>query len=137
MLHWRPIKFFLNEILQISKFKFFVSWEKFSRIAHTFLKFEDVKHTWQVLKLKNYFENSWKIVPVFGRRTWILGMPLGTWACKNNWITDTHLARCYVEPFIGTLPCKKEKLVGTLLVGSHVGTQTTLAHMAHDLANSI
>ena len=32
-------KFFLNEIWQMSKFKFFVSRDKFSRIAQIFLKF--------------------------------------------------------------------------------------------------
>ena len=35
---------FLNEILQMSKFRFFVSRDRFSRIAQVFFKFANVKH---------------------------------------------------------------------------------------------
>ena len=42
----------LNEILQISKFKFFVSQKKVSRIAQIFLKFANVKHN---SKIQKYF----------------------------------------------------------------------------------
>ena len=35
---------FLNEILQMSKVRLFVSRDKFSRIAQVFLKFANVKH---------------------------------------------------------------------------------------------
>ena len=41
---FRLIRFFLNGILQMSKFKFFVSRDKFSRIAQMFLKFANVQH---------------------------------------------------------------------------------------------
>ena len=45
---------FHNEILQMSKF--FVSWDKFSKIAEIFLKFENVKPNWEIQRLKNSFE---------------------------------------------------------------------------------
>ena len=35
---------FLNKILQMSKFKFFISWKIFSRIADIVLKLANVKH---------------------------------------------------------------------------------------------
>ena len=45
---------FHNEILQMSKF--FVSWDKFSKIAEIFLKFENVKANWEIERLTNSFE---------------------------------------------------------------------------------
>ena len=41
---FRLTRFFLNEILQMSKFKLFVSRDKFSRIAQIFLKFANGEH---------------------------------------------------------------------------------------------
>ena len=57
---FRLTRFFLNEILEMSKFEFFVSWDKFSRIAQIFLEFWNVKHNWKIQKLKNYFEKYLK-----------------------------------------------------------------------------
>ena len=87
-------RFFLNEILQIPKFKFFVSRDKFARIAQIFLKFANVEHNWKIQKLKNYFENIWKIATPFGRRIWKIGTSLTCWQAKlNNWHTFGWLAR--------------------------------------------
>ena len=66
---FRLIRFLLNEILQISKFKFSISRDKFSRIAQIYLKF-----AMQMLSITEKFKN-WKI-------------PL-----KNNWKTGTHFGR--------------------------------------------
>ena len=52
----RLTRFSLNEILQMSKFKFFVSRDKFSRIAQLFLKFASGEHDLKIQKLKNSFE---------------------------------------------------------------------------------
>ena len=40
---------FLNEIVQMSKFRFFVSRDKFSRIAQMFLKFVNVNHSQKII----------------------------------------------------------------------------------------
>ena len=45
---------FLNEILQMSKFRLFVSRDEFSKIAQVFLKFANVKHNWKIQRLKNW-----------------------------------------------------------------------------------
>ena len=36
--------------------KFFVSWDKFSKIAEIFLKFENVKANWEIERSTNSFE---------------------------------------------------------------------------------
>ena len=54
VLGWQG--FFLNEILQMTKSKFFVLRDKFSRIAQIFLKFANVEHNWKPQNLKNSFE---------------------------------------------------------------------------------
>ena len=49
----------------MSKFEFFVSRDKFSRIAQIFLKFENVEHNWKIQKLKNTSEKL--VCPLAGK----------------------------------------------------------------------
>ena len=49
----------------MSKFKFFVSRDNFSRIAQIFLKFGNVNHNWKIEKFKKIF--SWKAVEKLAR----------------------------------------------------------------------
>ena len=44
---------FLNDMLQMSKFKFFVLQDKFYRIAQMLLNFANVKCTWKIENFKN------------------------------------------------------------------------------------
>ena len=95
------IRFFLNEILLTSTFKFFVSWNKFFRIAQIFLKFENVKHTWEVQTSNNYFEKQLKKCSAFWMANLIFGSPFGK---LSNWIINTlfgtllrWLTRCHVK----------------------------------------
>ena len=53
---FRATRFFLNDILQMSKFEFFVLQDRFSKPAQIFLKFANVEHNWKIQKLKNSFE---------------------------------------------------------------------------------
>ena len=55
----KSILHFFNEILQLSKFKFFVSRDKFSSYPQIFLKFANVKHNWKIRKLNKIL--FWKI----------------------------------------------------------------------------
>ena len=67
---------FLSEILQMSKFNFFFSRDKFSGIAQIFLKFAKVITKFKDWKiLLNIFR---KIGTPFGRKSWTIGKPFGT-----------------------------------------------------------
>ena len=91
---FRLIRFFRNEILLMSKFKFFVSRNKFSIIAKIFLKSPNVTHNWNIQKWKFSFEKYLKNWYAFGRRSWKIGTPsfiISTPLARWNWIFDTPL----------------------------------------------
>ena len=70
---------FLNEILQMSKFRLFASRDTFSKIAQVFLKFANVKHNWKIQRLKNSSEKQLKNWHAF-------------WQAKlKNWHALSHL----------------------------------------------
>ena len=115
MFHWkwcstekgfRLISFYLNKILQMSKFKFFVSHDKFSRIAQIFLKFANVEHNWKIQKLKkNFCKIVERLVCLFvgeveklarlwniGTPIWLIGTPLARWhVCWNVDMLDVEM----------------------------------------------
>ena len=66
----------------MSKFKFFVSRDKFSRIAQIFLKFamQMLNITEKFKNWKILWKNSWKIGMHFGRWGW----KIGTLACQDT-----------------------------------------------------
>ena len=114
---FRLIRFFLNEILQMSKFKFFVSQVKFSGIAQIFLIFANAEH--------NYFEKLfWKIVERLVR---LLVGEVEKLTCP--W----HIGR--PSCIIGT-PLARSRVYWNVVALWHMGTETTLARMALNLANS-
>ena len=83
---FRFIRFLLNEISQMSKFKLFVSQDKFSRIVQIFLKFASVIHNWKIQKFKNCFKNVEKLEK--------LAPLLVRWHTKlSNWHAFGLLAR--------------------------------------------
>ena len=118
----------------MSKFKFFVLRDKFSRIAQIFLKFamQMLNITEKFKNWKTPFKNSWKIGMHFGRwgwkigtlacqverlvhlwnigsPSWTIGMPLARWHAKmNNW----HAFSAFIE----TLARKNENLARFWLV---------------------
>ena len=58
-------KFFLNENVQMLKFKFFVLRGKFYKVSQIFLEFANIEHNWKIEKLKNYLEKQLKNWYVF------------------------------------------------------------------------
>ena len=77
----------------MSKFKFFVSQDKFSIIAQIFLKFANVQHNWKIQNWKIILKNSWKIGTPFDRQSWKIVSPLAYWHTKlDNWYTFGTLA---------------------------------------------
>ena len=111
---FRLIRFFINEILQMSKFKLFVSRDKFFRSAQIFLKFVNVTHNWKIQKLKTLLKNSrpfcqvklknWHTFWHVGTPSWKIGTPLARWHVGTPiWIIGTPLVRWSVGTFIGTL----------------------------------
>ena len=109
----------------MSKFKFFISRDKFSRIAQIFLKFANVKHDWKIRKLKNYFEKCLKNWYAFWQVKFKNRYAFGTLARQVEKLAS--LWHVY-----GTLARKNEKLarfwrVGTWVCGheDHAGTHGT------------
>ena len=85
---FRLTRFFLNEISQMSKFKFFVSGDKFSITVQILSLTEKFKNQKILLK------NSWKTGTPFCKHSWKIGMPLARWNTKlNNWHTFCTLTR--------------------------------------------
>ena len=102
---------FLNEILQISKFKVFASRDKFSRIAQILLKVAQLKNC------KTCTTEKFKYWKILSKNRWKIGAPFDTLACQIE-----KLAR------LGTLPCQVEKLAQILHVGTLARKNEKLAH---------
>ena len=118
----RLTRFFFNEILQISKLKFFVLRDKFSKITQIFLKFANVEHHWKIQKLKNSLKNSWKICTSFGCQVEKLVSPLACWHPKfNNGYTFSTLARSLAR---WQIKIRSWHAFGTLAYGHIVYTDT-------------
>ena len=114
------IRFFLNKILQTTKFKLFVWRDKFSITAQIFLKFATVKHNRNVQKMKNYFEKQLKNLLADEVENLASLWHIGTLAyLLAGWHVRTQ---------------KWE--IGAFLASCYMSTQTTLSHIARDLANS-
>ena len=86
----------------MSKFKIFVSQDKFARIAQILLKVANVKHNWKTQNSKILLKNAWKIDMPLASKVEKLAHNFARWHAKlENWhglgTLTRSLARWHVK----------------------------------------
>ena len=112
---FKLIKFLLNEILQMSKFKFFVS----RQLLKYFWNLQMLRIIEKFINWKILLKNSWKIGTAFGRQSWKIG--------TLSWTIDTSLARWRTKLKNWHVKMRSWHAFGTLARGHvyHAGTHST------------